>query len=580
MSKPFYAIFRVNKITDAAHAAVATAHNYRQYPVANADEHAPHPSPELLNTAERGYWELANERLAQAGITPRRKDAILCVEVVMTATPEWFKRDEQGQATDYSTSKWVQDNLAYLQKTFGKENVLAFKVHQDEKSPHIHGLIVPITPDGRLSAHDIVGRPTLRKYQSSYAAAMAEHGLQRGVENSQAKHQPMSHFYGQQAQTAQQVGEIVGPVAYKPAEVIKPSSRFISLQDWATEQTKVVNDQVRPQVEEANKRAEIAFNLALENAAAKDQVRVLQKQLGTSEKYKQIKTEQVDQLGGEVTQLRSELTLVKEQLEQARRDRERFAVATYEGQPVIELVAEGKNSWKFLREIELLSILRPQLEQTLERGQFTSTANYFQQLSGYVYEAGAPGKSDRLRQLAHPNMSFTLAEARDEGKTPLLQAIQENLTARQREQEQRAREQEAQARQAVVVKELALMERAFEAYKWKILDRLRVSILVPDQEVKRVEQRLREGGAYGMALDVRGEPFRRDGLTSVYTLYEPESARAMTKFIAEIRGLGGDAFEPAPDQARRERALEHTPVPPAKSQLVQSDRSKEYGIGD
>ena len=282
MSQPFYAIFRVKKITGKAHATAATAHNYRQYSVDNADEHAPHPSLEFLNPAERGYWDLANERISQAGIVPRRSDAIRCVEVVMTATPEWFKRNEQGQAADYSTSKWTQDNLTYLQKTFGKENVVAFKLHQDEKTPHIHALIIPITPDGRLSAREMVGRPTLKKYQNSYAAVMAEHGLQRGVDNSKTKHKPMRQFYGQQAQTAQQVGELIGPVAYQPAEVKEPSTRFSDLKKWANEQTKAVNDQVRPQVEEANKRAEKALSLALENAAAKEQVRILRKQLSTS----------------------------------------------------------------------------------------------------------------------------------------------------------------------------------------------------------------------------------------------------------------------------------------------------------
>jgi hypothetical protein len=580
MSEPPYAILRVKKIKGKAHAKAATDHNYRHYPVANADEHAPHPSPEFLNHAESGYWDLAIERLTQAGITARRNDAIRCVEVMLTASPQWFKRDEQGQAADYSTSKWAQDNLAYLQKTFGKENVVAFKIHQDEKTPHLHGLIVPITPDGRLSARDMVGRPALKKCQSSYASAMAEHGLQRGVERSQAKHKPMRQFYGQQAQTAQQVEELTGPVAYKPVEVRKPDSVFSNLQQWATAQTKAVNDQLRPQVEEANKRAEKAFSLALENAAAKDQVRVLQLQLGTSEKHKQAKAKQVDQLSEEVTQLRHEVTLLKAQLEQAQRDRERFAIASYEGRPVAELATEGKDRWQYLREAELVYTLRPRVEQALERGQFTTPATYFQQLHGYAYEAGAAGQPDRLHQLAHPHMSFTLAEARPEGKTPLLQAIQADLADRQREQEQRAREQAAQARQALVTKELTLMERAFEAYKWKTSgDKLRVCLLVPDEQVKRVEQQLHTGGAYGKALQVYGEPFRRDGLTPVYTLYELANARAVTRLMAEMRGLGGEAFEPASDQARRERTLEQAPAP-ANRQPGQAKRSSDLGIGD
>jgi hypothetical protein len=286
MSAGPYTIFRVAKQTDVKQATAASSHNYRKYSVANADELAPHPSPELLNSAERGYWELANERISEAGITPRRKDAVRCVEVMLSASPEWFERDAQGRAADYSNHKWTRDNLTYLQKTFGVKNVLAFKLHQDEKSPHIHALIVPITEDGRLSGRDVVGRPALRRLQTSYAEAMAEHGLRRGVEKSQAKHKPMKQFYGQQADTAQQVAKLVASVEFVPVIVKKPS-RLDNLQQWAERQTNQVNDHFRSLLAAANQRAEVAASLAVESAAAKDQVRVLQKQLHTSEKLKQ-----------------------------------------------------------------------------------------------------------------------------------------------------------------------------------------------------------------------------------------------------------------------------------------------------
>jgi hypothetical protein len=286
MSAAPFPILRVKKSTNAKHATAASDHNYRKYPVANADEHAPHPSSEYLNSAERGYWELANERIQEVGITPRRKDAVRCVEVMLSASPEWFKRDEQGQAADYSNSKWVKDNLAFLQKTFGEKNVLAFKLHQDEKTPHLHALVVPLTSDNRLSARDVFGRPALRHLQTNYANAMAEHGLRRGVERSQAKHKPMRQFYGQQAQTAQQVGKLLAPVESELFTIDKPNfwGRF-SAEKWVEEQSRKVNDHFQPLLAAANQRAEAATGLALENAAAKDQVRILQKQLHTSERY-------------------------------------------------------------------------------------------------------------------------------------------------------------------------------------------------------------------------------------------------------------------------------------------------------
>lgn len=91
----------------------------------------------------------------------------------------------------------------------------------DETTPHIHATVVPIVrgerrkakhqqaknatdgkksyrkkKDGpRLCADDVMARPKLKEYQSSYADAMAKYGLKRGVEGSEAKHITGSQFY-------------------------------------------------------------------------------------------------------------------------------------------------------------------------------------------------------------------------------------------------------------------------------------------------------------------------------------------------------------------------------------------------
>ncbi len=86
----------------------------------------------------------------------------------------------------------------------------------DEKTPHLHATVVPIvtgerkrksregekkyrTHTGpRLSADDVMGRAWLSIYQNTYAEAMREFGLQRGVVGSTAKHQSNSEYYRQQ----------------------------------------------------------------------------------------------------------------------------------------------------------------------------------------------------------------------------------------------------------------------------------------------------------------------------------------------------------------------------------------------
>lgn len=86
----------------------------------------------------------------------------------------------------------------------------------NEKTPHLHATVVPIvtgerkrksregekkyrTQNGpRLSADDVMGRARLSTYQNTYAEAMREFGLQRGVVGSTAKHQSNGEYYRQQ----------------------------------------------------------------------------------------------------------------------------------------------------------------------------------------------------------------------------------------------------------------------------------------------------------------------------------------------------------------------------------------------
>ena len=286
MSKP-YCILRHVKILDQDHAQKASAHNYDRANVPNADQEAPHPTIEFINTEKRDYWELATERIAEAGIKIRRHDQIRCEEIILTASPEWFKRDEQGRALDMSDSQWVKDIRTFLTDTFGKENLVAFQLQQDEKSPHVHAVVVPITADGRLSCKDVFKPSTLREYQTKFAEAMKTHGLIRGVEHSQAEHQPMKQMYGQQNQTAAELDAQMGPARSYQDVQFKLPRPGTDLMKWAAETTVQVNEQARAQVEAANERAEKARSLALENASAREQVRVLQKQLGTSEELKE-----------------------------------------------------------------------------------------------------------------------------------------------------------------------------------------------------------------------------------------------------------------------------------------------------
>jgi hypothetical protein len=66
----------------------------------------------------------------------------------------------------------------------------------DERTPHIHAHMVPLTGDGRLSAtHFLDGRRKMKELHTRYASYMEPIGLERGREGSRATHQRVQQFY-------------------------------------------------------------------------------------------------------------------------------------------------------------------------------------------------------------------------------------------------------------------------------------------------------------------------------------------------------------------------------------------------
>lgn len=348
-----YSIIRIAKLTSQAHAHNATTHNYRQHEVSNADPAAQHPNKEYLNHDKTDYWTLAEARIVEVVTRKVRADQVRAVEVIMTGSPEGFIRDQDGRAADYSKSKWAGDNLRFLQEKYGKENVVSFTLHQDEKTPHVHAVIVPITPDGRLSAKDTFSREGLRQLQTDYAQAMAPHGFERGIEHSQAEHQPMRRQYTQEAENARQVAELSKPAAAIVREPFTlPALPILNRDEWKTAQEARINAEISQRVAQVQaqerERVEKLAELAQKNTAAAEQVKTLQKQLSTSEGLKQ------GHFGALQTKVQEEGFLSQ--------DYDRMAVQYVQGADLPELKQYGQQ----VRE-ETRQALVSTLEQTLAK---------------------------------------------------------------------------------------------------------------------------------------------------------------------------------------------------------------------
>ena len=108
-----------------------------------------------------------------------RSNAVLALGVILTGSHEKMKEIESDEE---KFGNWKLANYEFVCREFGKSNIVRFTLHRDEKTPHYHCVVVPITKDGRLSARDLIGgNQQLKELQDRYAESMRPFGLSRGI---------------------------------------------------------------------------------------------------------------------------------------------------------------------------------------------------------------------------------------------------------------------------------------------------------------------------------------------------------------------------------------------------------------
>lgn len=123
-----------------------------------------------------------------------RSDAVGLEDIIIGASVDFMNNLDPHTREQYFT-----DALQFMQKRYGKENVMYCQCHMDESNPHIHVGIVPITSDGRLSAKSLFCPKTLEKLQTDFHREVAQHyGLERG-ESHAKKYLPLQQFKAKQA---------------------------------------------------------------------------------------------------------------------------------------------------------------------------------------------------------------------------------------------------------------------------------------------------------------------------------------------------------------------------------------------
>ncbi len=408
-----YAICRVAKIKTAQVGAAKTAHNYRQRETPNADTERKPLNREYINTAERNYWELATERIAEAGAKVRH-DSVRGVEVLLTASPEAFKRQADGSPNDWHGSQWAEANIAFLKDKFGEQNVVSCTLHQDELTPHFHAVVVPLTANGRLSAKDVFNPKTLRELQTEYAEAMKPFGMERGVEHSRAKHEVMRHVYGAQERSRGELAELTKPEPATRLRIEGPSGLdLVNLSKWRADQEAQLNAELTRQLAAANERASKAASIAQDSAGAKDREKTLTRQLASVEGTKTKEIGRRDLYQGAWT---------------------RAAVQVLQGEPLPEKVLEHGRKVRADMQVETEKHLQQALKAPIR--QAGDLTEQLKKLPGYTYREDPATKQGQLRHTA-TGSRFELSELKPGGvamKEAYDQAMQRTV---QRDQEQR-----------------------------------------------------------------------------------------------------------------------------------------------
>ena len=179
-----YAILRVAKLKTFGQIGGSLSHTFRTRDTPNADPaRTPlneHHGPQTPAEIQAAFKEILPEK--------RRSDAVLGLEYLITFSPE-FGQENNG-------SKYFEDARRWLIDRHGAENVISTHVHRDETTPHMVAYVVPMQ-EGRLRSMAFIGGPQmLREMQTDFAQAVGrDHGLERGIEGSKAKHQTISEYY-------------------------------------------------------------------------------------------------------------------------------------------------------------------------------------------------------------------------------------------------------------------------------------------------------------------------------------------------------------------------------------------------
>lgn len=225
------------------------------------------PAPEVIfNAAPAGVKFKAfvldrYDRAIKEGIVYRpRRDQVLAIEGMLSASPEFFRPDEPGKAGAYLPQRVEvlrERGLKFLKDLYG-DRLIRVELQLDEVTPHIQFAFFPIDKRGKWSAKNCTTRGLLSALWTQWARVMADVGLRRGIAGSQAKHEPIKRYYAGVGRFDEACVKAVETISIAPPKLPAPSrssllkpADYISgvneqLADWGRKETRRILKLIEP----------------------------------------------------------------------------------------------------------------------------------------------------------------------------------------------------------------------------------------------------------------------------------------------------------------------------------------------
>jgi hypothetical protein len=180
-----YGIMRFDKIKSSGDMAGIDIHNERKRDHSNSN-------PDIDFGRSHLNYHIPDDGHGQSGVNAKvdkflkenykgksaiRKDAVKICEGIFTSDAEFF-----AKLTPEQTREFFEDCYNWTAGLFGKDRIMNAVVHLDEKTPHMHLDLVPLTQDGRLCAKELLGgRKRLQELQDNFHESVGKKwGLDRG----------------------------------------------------------------------------------------------------------------------------------------------------------------------------------------------------------------------------------------------------------------------------------------------------------------------------------------------------------------------------------------------------------------